>query len=119
MSPGTHTPRPAVKKEPMPLRRNRNDTRNVVSENTRMRMTSRLPQVMWYWSKKCTRMFPRIANTTKLYRTVRRTYESSDCAARYELWNRKGACSIALYRSCRYVKPPWFGTVPTRLRPIA
>jgi len=39
-------PTPAVKKDPMPLRRNRKDTRNVKSAKTRMRMARRFPQLM-------------------------------------------------------------------------
>ncbi len=51
MRPGTHTPTPAVKKEPMPPRRKMNGTRKVVDAKTRMRMSSRRPSDMWYWSR--------------------------------------------------------------------
>ena len=66
-------PSPAVKKDPMPLRRKKNGTTNVASEKTRMRMARRLPHPMWYWSMVCTRRLARMAQATKLYRTVRRT----------------------------------------------
>ena len=54
----------------------------VDSENTRMRMISRLPHAISRVSIMWTRMLARIEKTTVLYRMVRRTNESSDWAAR-------------------------------------